>query len=283
MQLNMIQDELELLPGALGDWKAEKIVIMNIPTDVYSYIDGGAELYLSYGFRKAISYTYKKDSHEVLAEVYDLIEGRNAFGVFTQTREEEVSKYGQGTYIIPGAVFFWKGNYYISLSAWESATETAAFIDTLAAYIDNKIPNTSQVPAVVGLMPESGLVPGGFKYFHHYIWLNSYFFISDENILNINKDTDALLAKYEDTDRRKYLLLVDYPGISEAKTAYSVFAGEFFPEGLKDNTLLLEDGTWISACLLDKTIIAIFNAASKQSAIQLLNNTIDNYQKKRKQ
>jgi hypothetical protein len=250
-QLNLA----ELLPDSMAGWKAEKTVPLKVNTDLYNYMDGGAELYLSY--------------------VFDLVESRNAFGVFSQTREDEIQQYGQGTYMIPGALFFWKDHYYITLSAWESSPETNEFINTLAAYIDKQIPETGDIPALVKLMPEQDLVPSGFKYFHHYVWLNSFFFISDQNLLNIDNTTNALLAKYVEGDKRKYLLLVQYADQEAARKAYSAFGGEFFPEGLVDKCIQLEDDTWMAAFQNGNLVAAVFNAASRQSAGQLLNNVIN--------
>ncbi len=269
----------DFLPDTLTGWQAGKTTELKVPTDLYNYIDGGAELYLSYGFNQALSRTYiKAGKQDVLAEVYDLVEPRNAFGVFTQTREEDHQEFGQGTYRIPGAVFFWKSHYYITLSAWESSPESNEFINELAAYIDAKIQDTGDIPALIKLLPQEGMVPWGFKYFHHYVWLNSFFFISDHNLLQIDEKTDAVLARYAEGDQRKYLLLVQYADPAAAGQAYASFGKEFFPEGLVENCIRLEDNTWMAAALRGNFVIAVFNALSKQSAGQLLSGVITKIQ-----
>ena len=266
---------LDLLPDTLQGWNVDKSIPLTTLKDMYSYMDGGAELYISYGFREGLSRTYKKENQpEVIAEVFDLNESRNAFGVFSQTREKENLRLGQGAYSLPGAVFFWKDQYYFSLSAWESTPETEGFLRALGDYSANKIPVTGEVPALLKLLPEEGLVPFGYLYFHHYIWLNSYYFITDANLLHIEDNTDALLAKYSDAEHRQYLLLIQYNNKENAAEAFASFGQGFFPEGLVDNCIRLEDNTWLAASLSDNMIAAVFNGTTRQSTNQLLINVL---------
>jgi len=261
----------ELLPGSLQGWNLQKTTYFSTNRDLYAYINGGAELYISYGFGAALSCIYTTESQpEVLADVYDLLEPNNAFGVFSQTRETENLQLGQGAYRMPGAVFFWKDRYYVSLSAQEPTKEAENFILALGDYIDKKIPDTGIIPALVKFLPEEGLVPFGYLYFHHYIWLNSYYFIADDNVLNIDDSTDAVLAKYAGTESRQYLLMVQYASKTLASAAYDSFGSSFFPEGLTENCILRNDNTWLAACLADHMIVAVFNGNSRLSANQLL-------------
>jgi hypothetical protein len=268
----------DLLPDALQEWFAEETIPLNTPNDMYTYMDGGAELYLSYGFKQAISRKYRKiNQPEVTAEVYDLIESRNAFGVFSQTRETENLQLGQGAFSLPGAVFFWKDHYYISLSTWESTPGSEDFIRRLGAFIDEKIKINGELPPVIKLLPEEGLVPFGYLYFHHYVWLNAYFFITDSNLLRIDDQTDAVIAKYTVDEKRMFLILVQYGDNAAAREAFSSFGSAFFPEGLTDNCLRLEDNNWLAAAVSDRMIAAVFNGTTGQSANRLLMKALEKY------
>jgi hypothetical protein len=268
----------DLLPEVIAEWTAEETTPLNTANDMYAYMDGGAELYLSYGFRQALSRKYRKSGKpEVTAEVYDLIEARNAYGVFSHTRETENLHMGQGAFCLTGAVFFWKDHYYISLSTWESTPETEEFIRILGTFIDTKIPATAEVPAVVKLLPEEGLVPFGYLYFHHYIWLNAYVYIADNNLLCIDDSTDAVMAKYGNPENRMYLLIIQYSGQDAAREAFASFGQRFFPGGLTGNCTRLEDGAWLAASTYDRLIAAVFNGINEQPTHQLLMNAIDQY------
>jgi hypothetical protein len=268
----------ELLPDQLPGWKADQATPITSHSELYAYMDGGAELFISYGFREAISRTYKREGHpDVVAEIYDLGESRNAFGVFSQVRESENLALGQGGYTIPGAVFFWKGPYYMLLSAWEATPETSDLMLLLGSHIQEKITVTGEIPGLVKALPETGLVPFGYLYFHHYVWLNSYYFISHDNILFIDDNTHALLAKYGDPESRQYLLLIQYAGNARAAEAFASFGASFFPEGLEENCILLEDNSWLAAGLTGSLVAAVFNASSREVARQLLGNAMERY------
>ncbi|MFO7370545.1 MAG: DUF6599 family protein [Bacteroidales bacterium] len=271
-------DYTVMLPDQMEGWQAEKTILLNTPSDLYNYMDGGAELYISYGFGQAMSKTYTKEGNpEVIAEVYNLIDARNAFGVFTQAREDEEKLYGQGTYLLPGAVFFWKHRYYVSLSTWDASPEAERFIQSLAAHISSCIAQDGEIPAVVSYLPQGGLIPFGFKYFHHSVWMNAFFFISDHNILNIDKDTDAVLARYARGEGRMYLLLVQYQDDLSAGRAFNNFGKEFFPDGLKDNCVRLPDNTCLAAAKTGNLVVAVFNGETGDDARHLLTTALNIY------
>jgi hypothetical protein len=261
----------DLLPGYLEGWTLNNALSIPSKEDLYSYIDGGAELYISYGFSEAISCKYVKEGQaEVTADIYDLLNSGNAFGVFTQTREKENTDIGQGAYRMPGAVFFWKERYYISLSSWESSPEAENFLTLLADHIDKGITSKGEIPGIISLLPEKGLVPNGFIYFHHYIWLNAYVFISGENIFGISDKTDAVIAKYAEGEGRKYLLVVKYRDHESAMEAFNSFGSVYFPSGLSDNCILTPENMWVAAVIRDNIIAAVFKGSTMQSAAGLL-------------
>jgi hypothetical protein len=108
------------------------------------------------------------------------------------------------------------------------------------------------------------------RYFHHHIWLNSYYFIADENILRIDENTDALLAKYGESDNWYLLLLVRYPTEDKGTRAYHDFMTGYLPELAEEQALQIEDGTWTGAQLHRNYLIIVFQAPTKDKALRLL-------------
>jgi hypothetical protein len=259
------------LPGQVDGWSMSEQLLIDTRQSLYDYIDGGAELYISYGFKSALSCRYTREGQpDVTAEIFDLGIAPNAFGVYSQTRDKEETDYGQGSYYVNGAQFFWKGRYWVSLITGETTEESVKLLHNLAGLIDEKISETGEIPAILSLLPAEGLVPGGFLFFHHYIWLNSYYFIASENILGIDEDTPAVLAKYGVPEERLYLLAIQYPDSSKAERAYASFGQHFFPEGLSDHCIKLEDHSWLVAGLYGSTLVGIFDGKDKEKALELL-------------
>jgi len=246
--------------------------------NLFDYIDGGAELYLSYGLVSMTGCKYNGDSlPQVTVEIYEMTDSKNAYGVYTQSRDKEELNYGQGSQSFPDFILFWKGPYFVIVNTQEVTPESQKAIQYLAKLVDEAIPETGNIPAVVNLLPKEDLAPAGFLYFHHYIWLNAYFFIADYNIINIAEQTDAVLAKYGDADARSYLLLVEYPNEEKAIEAYRQLKSKYAPESTPDNPFVqLEDKTWFIIWMKGNKLGAIFNGVSQKKTEELYQFTLNN-------
>ena len=269
-----ITDLVKLLPETIDEWNVSEQKLIDSHDALYDYIDGGAELYISYNFRSVISNTYSSEGQpDVMVEVFDMDVSKNAYGVFSHTRYKEEEEYGQGSQYVIGALFFWKDKYYVSLMTPEETTGSKALIFRLGEWIDNAIKETGQKPGILKRLPADGLDSNSIIYFHHYIWLNSFYYISSDNILNIDDSTNAVLAKYGTRDKRYYLLVVEYPSEKEASSAFDKFTEYYFPEAETSGIKQLEDKTWFG-CRLEKNIFAaVFNAHEKPAVQNLLKTT----------
>jgi hypothetical protein len=264
-------DFASLLPSQANGWStADSDHYYNNET-LYDYIDGGAELYISYGFDKVISRRYTcSNEPDIVVEIFDMIEPRNAFGAFTNMREKNQHQFGQGSQQIEGSLIFWKDHYFISLVVEKYTDKSLQAIQEIAHFIDNAIPKQGNLPSVLQYLPSQDSVPEGYCYFHHYIWLNSFYYISNNNILNIDASTNAVIAKYGPPDKRVYFLVVQYPNTETALAAYDKFINQFSPELKKKDAIELEDKTWHTASLQGTMVAAVFNAPGKNKAIELI-------------
>ena len=246
--------------------------------ELYDYINGGAELYLSYGLVGMTGCKYTGEGlPQITVEIYEMTGSKNAFGVYTQSRDKEELDYGQGSQSFSDFILFWKDRYFVVVNTQEVVPESQKAIQYLAKLIDESIPETGDIPAVVNLLPKEELASAGFLYFHHYIWLNAYFFIADHNIINIDEQADAVLAKYGEANARSYLLAVEYPDEEKAIEAYKQLRDKYAPECTPDNPFVqLEDKTWFTVWTKENKIGAIFNGASREKTEELYKSTINN-------
>lgn len=264
-------DISSFLPQQSNEWaKADTDTYYNNET-LYDYIDGAAELYLSYGFHTVISRRYVAPGEmDIVAEIFDMKGARDAFGAFTNMREKNQHEFGQGSQQIEGSLIFWKDHYFISVSTNKTTEKSVAAIRKIAGFIDKSIPEQGKIPAVLNLLPDKNLVTEGYCYFHHYIWLNSYYFIASYNILDVSETTDAVIAKYGPADKRSYLLVIQYPDEKSAKTAFNKFITDFAPELKTKDAIKLKDNTWHTASLQGTVFGAVFNSKTKEEATSLL-------------
>jgi hypothetical protein len=256
-------DVMKLLPEKFDAYQATEWLDYEGEA-LFDYINGGAELYLSYGLAGMTGCKYNGEGlPQVTVEIYGMTSPANAFGVYTQSRDREESEYGQGSQRYKDFIIFWKDKYYVLITTQKATPESEKALLHLASLVDRAIPGTGRRPAIVDALPQKDLVPGGYLYFHHYVWLNAYLFIADYNIININDETDAVLAKYGDADARCYLLMVDYPDETAATAAWEKLKNEFAPESADERPKLqLEDGTWFTTWTRANRLCAIFDGRS---------------------
>jgi hypothetical protein len=267
------------LPDSIDEWTAGEIHSFNDNESLYDYINGGAELFISYGYQSAVSRRYLSEGQpEVTVEIFDMGNSENAYGVFSHARDEEDYKYGQGSQYIKGVLFFWKNNYYVSIMSSEETDETKKLFSDLGAIISDSIEGEGTIPGITELLPAEGLDKAGILYFHHYIWLNSYYFIAEENIFLIDDNTDAVLAKYGLPEHRNYLLIVQYNDEATALKAYKNFQDSYLMKDSRTDIVLLEDETWIGSDLYSNTFIAVFNGDSEATVTRLLSGVKVNLQ-----
>ena len=260
-----------LLPDTLQGWKVTGEDARYGRDTLYDYIDGGAELYLSYGFKRVINRTYvQANQPDMVVDIFDMDTSQNAYGVFSHSMETVETTFGQGSQSSEGLVLFWKGPYYISIMAHPETAESKKALIDLAKKIDCAIAEEGPLPALLTLLPQSGLVRESIRSFHHHAWLNSHYFVADQNILHIDDTTDALLAKYGEGKKRSLLLLIQYPDNTAAQSAYANFVKQYLPELSQRKSVKIEDGTWTACHLAGSLLMAVFNAPKEDEAVHLM-------------
>jgi len=262
------QSITDLLPKSIKGWSLREADKVYTPENLYDYIDGGAELYLSYGMKEVASRIITRDNSEIRIEIFDMIEAKNAFGVFTHTRTHDEMKYGQGSQYFTGAQIFWKDNYFVAITANDDNESIQSAIKLIANEIDGNILSVGEIPAIINLLPDDEMEPDGYLYFHHYIWLNSYYYITSDNFLNLNPTTDAVLGKYGTKNHRRYLLIVKYPNGESAVNANNTFREQL----LETDSIVeqIEDGSWLGATSIQQYLVAVFNATTQELVLDLI-------------
>ena len=258
-----IEDFNSVLPDEIGGWKKAASPEIYDKTNLYDYIDGGAELYISYNFQNLLAVRYKGEGEEeIVIDIFDMGNSQDAFGVFSHGREQDDGLVGQGSEYGGGLLTFWKDRYYISVMAYPETEKKKELVLELGRKLAASIPAKGALPPVLALLPEENLVRDSIRYFHHYIWLNSHFFIANENILQIDDETQAVLAKYKTGDKIFHLLVALYPDEEGAKKAAESFFLNYLPDA-RNGIAELPDGRWTGCRIEGRLLSIVFNASGK--------------------
>lgn len=148
------QDIRKLLPGqdALTGWLLSQEPRVYDGDGLFELIDGGADIYLEYGFKQVISGQFTDPSqNNILAEIYEMEDGPSAYGIFSITQQslQWSDKFGDISAVSDDYISFCKGKYYINLS-WSSRQHIEKpLIEKLAESIDERIPEKGTFPELV--------------------------------------------------------------------------------------------------------------------------------------
>jgi len=188
---------------------------------IYSYIDGHAEVYMSYGMVRCLSRRYSGPEGEpdIVIDLFEQASPADAFGVFTHDRDGEDVDIGQGGLYRHGWLSFWKGHWFGSVYAEgesEASEEAVLAIGRAAA---NAIAEVGEMPSLVAELPADGLDPRSVRYLHTQEILNGVVYLGFENALQFGPEVDAVVGHYERPGGGGWLVLVDYPDEASAELA----------------------------------------------------------------
>jgi hypothetical protein len=271
---------MNLLPEGNPAMPVESEEIYTTNEELYNYINGGAELYLNYGFIKLAKRIYKLgEENEIKAEIFDLGSAENAFGVFSYSKDTVNSDIGQGAQYIGGSLIFWQDRYFVSIFTQRETPQSKEKAIQIGKKISQSIGKESSLPPVFHIMPGKSLVEGSTFFFHHHAWQNKFRYISNDNIFNINENVRALLNQYGKSENRYYLFLMEYPYSKKARKAFKKGTKHFSKALRKKQIIELEGEKWIGCDLRERLLIFVLDAPSRDKARYLLEKTAENYSK----
>ena len=260
------------LPKQIMDWKAKgQDEIYNRKT-LFDYINGGAELYLTYDFQEVFSRRFTgPDQNEIVLDIYDMGSSAEAFGIYSSECEDEEAGIGQDSEYGGGLLRFWQDRFFISILSLGDDRKARTTVLELGKTVARAIGSIGSEPALLRSLPDNGLIKNRIRYLHSHIPLNNHYFIASENILNLNRETDCVLAEYQVNNKDTYyLLLIQYEDAARAKEAYEKFLKIYMPEAVETGYAQMENQKWTMA-KLDKNMLAVtFEAPDTVRASKLL-------------
>lgn len=259
----------KLVPNKIRGWKAQGEVEVYDRETIFDYIDGAGEIYRSYGFRElAVVRVSKAGQPDIIIELFDMGTPEDAYGVFTHSGGGKEVGMGQGSDYRKGLLCFWKSNFFVCLQTEQETPESKEVLFDLARKIDGNITTTGAKPELLSCLPDEGRQRQSIRYFHIHSSLNYHYFLSDQNILKLDRRTEAVLARY--TPDQCYLLCVRYRSSELAKEAFDSFVNAYIPEAKESGIAQIDNGKWVAAEREREFIVVVFDAPTSSFAQDLL-------------
>jgi hypothetical protein len=264
------------LPTEVAGWKWDGKGTQYNSRTLFKYIDGAAELYLAYGFQNLTVRRFEKSNQPpIILELYKMASSEDAYGVFSFEHQDEAVGIGQGSEFGGGLLRFWKGKYFVSIYAEGEGAELQSGILKMGRAAANSIPVTGPEPKLIGFIPGKnlGLVDKSIRYLKSHVLLNQRFFIAHQNILNLSRKTEAVLAQYLQDKQKTQLLLIRYPNLKEAEDAYQSFMKAYLPDARGMDRSKTEDRKWTFARQRNEFVLIVLGAPAEADAEVLLKAT----------
>lgn len=214
-------------------WKLDGKVNVYPGKKLYDSIDGAADRFFQYDFREqyVAMYSSPKPGQKIQVEVYDMGTPDGAFGIFSchDNIMSQHTKIGLTAVISPINLDFCQGKYFVRLQAFGFGEgEAEKPLRFLAETIAANIKPPSELPQLVGRLP-SGYLEGTVLYFHTNATLSERRYIAEENVFNLAKDTNAVVAAYTAEEKKDgeitlklekdVVYLIEYPDKAQAQAA----------------------------------------------------------------
>jgi hypothetical protein len=191
-------------------WKQSGEAKVFVGDKLYDSINGAADRFFQYSFRQQYVARYASDDPEktVNVEVYDMGTPTDAFGIFS-THDNVMSEHvgiGLGATISEMNLDFCQGQYFVRLLAigfeeGEAERPLRAFAEAIVENVEV----SDGLPELVELLPE-GYKEGSRLFFHTWDTLNERRYVAEENVLNLDKKTNGVLATYTTEDKETFVL-----------------------------------------------------------------------------
>jgi len=198
-------------PSTLENWIVADGPSEYSPDNLWEYLDGGAPLYLSYGFQRLAHVRYQPSADDlagVTLDVFDMGSELGAFGIYSSGRPPgaELRQWGAEGYRSGTATGAWKGSYFVHAEADDDRPALIETLEGLVGGVCERIAGESSRPSILDPLPTRGLVARSER------------FIA-EDLLGHSFLPGGVLATYEIDDREARLFLSELDSAESAAEA----------------------------------------------------------------
>jgi len=184
-------DLAKLFPASneIAGWKISDSIKNFNGDDLFTYIDGGADIFIEYGFKQVSVITYSNKGKQIQVEIYDMKDQDAAYGAYSfylNSPGKAIPSVATGVFIDYYAAFY-KGNMLVVVS--EPTPEESLFepIRQMTQMIDKKMQGEIKLPQLVQVIQNSGFAETHVKYVKGNVGLSNIYRFIPGNAFTFNE------------------------------------------------------------------------------------------------
>jgi len=208
-------------PGFAPGWVKAGPLRTFTGQDLFNQIDGGAELFLEFGFGRLRLQAYTRGKAELTLNAYEMESAASALGVYLMKmgRETPFSEVTARNSSEEAQMTILKGRYFIQVDNLGDVPASKAEAVSLAnAFLAGVAEESPVTP--LGLLPAEGRVPGSERLIRGPYALQPYFTFGEGDSLSLGGRIFGALAEYRLPDGSAFTrLIVPYPDWNTAAAA----------------------------------------------------------------
>jgi hypothetical protein len=212
-------------------WTANNDIIIYRPANLWKYIDGAADSFLSYDFQILKLREFQKSDVIVTVDIYDMGTPINAFGIYSTERPDDAKLLAIGTesvVIAPYSALMLKDRFYVKVMIQQGELSQKDGEDILKD-VAASLPGTTEFPSEIKILPQKELMPGTVKYV-----ATGYMGLSEIN--------NVVSANYRTPDGKEYRSFVMVlPKKEQVDETWKHLSGKWQTETQKDKTVLYRE------------------------------------------
>jgi hypothetical protein len=161
------QDTLVSAFPELKGWQKGGQPDLYQPDNLFEYINGAAEVFLSYDFQLLATLSYQSEKNQsITVDIYEHRDTDSGFGIYSQEKPlvGEFIPIGTQGYYESGTLNFFRNKYYVKLSGYDLGQDDRSSLETFAKEINQRLTGDTAFPDPVHCFPVESKLAHSEKY-----------------------------------------------------------------------------------------------------------------------
>ena len=209
-------------------WSIKRSPVNYQANQLFDYMDGAAEIPKSYNFRSLGSAKYQNSNTTLEVAIFDMGSAADAYGYYSarvflehspRAKERIVSlDHPAHIYSTVGVLTFWKDRYTIILQPDDGKPDDSSLL-RFAKLISSHIPDKGALPALLTILPKTGLIANSARYVHGKAAFDATIMFTAKDVFGMSEGPTAVAAEYNLAGVDSTLAIIKYTKADAATRA----------------------------------------------------------------